>query len=40
MMVLAESNLVLELAFQQEQSGEVESLVTLAETQQVGFSVS
>jgi hypothetical protein len=35
MIVLAESNLVLELAFQQEQSGAVESLVTLAETQQM-----
>jgi predicted nucleic acid-binding protein len=35
MIVLAESNLVLELAFQQEQSGEAEGLVTLAEARQV-----
>jgi hypothetical protein len=38
MIVLAESNLVLELAFQQEQSGEVEDLVTLTEARQVGAS--
>ena len=35
MIVLAESNLVLELALQQEQSSEVESIVALAEAKQI-----
>jgi hypothetical protein len=35
MIVLAESNLVLELALQQEQSSEVEGIVALAEAKQI-----
>jgi len=36
--VLAESNFVLELAFQQEQAREVESIVALAEARRLGVS--
>jgi hypothetical protein len=39
MIVLAESNLVLELAFQQEQSSDVEGIVALAEAQQIELLV-